>query len=485
MMTAPMWLANPPEVHSALLSTGAGAAPLFAAAQAWRSLATQYTQTAAELGDLLAATQAGLWQGESAGQYVAAHQPYLAWLADATATATEVASRHEVMAAEYMSALGAMPTLAELAANHATHGVLVATNFLGINTIPIALNEADYTRMWVQAAMTMGAYQAAAEETVATTPQAAAAPRVMAADTTGAQEETGESTSIPKQIIAAFQDFLYQLQDMAQTLPPPFREAVTQILDGFISFAGGQAFMILVYGIVDPIIYLGPFTPLLSPLAGVAGTAGLAGICPPPAQEPLSDEVQAPPEPAQHPSLPPAVVVAPSAAPAPAPSAAPAPAPAPAGTPTPTAPAGAQPFLWAVSGPGGEGFTPHSGARAGVGAPAVGVVATRKKPDESDTDIATSARVRRRSRLHKVARIPGERAMTYADALVGQAVGATDHGAGTLGTSGAHGYAGTSPTATLTVARGLTRLPSDPLQEVPEPMVPQTWSGEEGATETH
>ena len=105
----------------------------------------------------------GRGKGPSAEQYVAAHVPYLAWLMQASANSAAEAAQHETAATAYTAALAAMPTLPELAANHTIHGVLVATNFFGINTIPIALNEADYARMWVQAATTMTTYHAVSD----------------------------------------------------------------------------------------------------------------------------------------------------------------------------------------------------------------------------------------------------------------------------------------------------------------------------------
>lgn len=141
-------------------------------------MSAEYASAAEELTMVLAAVQA-VWRGPSSEVYAAVHVPYLAWLLRASADSAGLAAEHEVVAAAYASALAAMPTLAELATNHALHAVLLATNFFGINTIPIAFNETDYLRMWIQAATVMSIYHTASEAAVASAVPATPAPLLL------------------------------------------------------------------------------------------------------------------------------------------------------------------------------------------------------------------------------------------------------------------------------------------------------------------
>ena len=177
-----LWMASPPEVHSALLSSGPGAGSLLAAAAAWDLLGAEYVCAADELGVLLAAMGSGQWQGAAADCCVEAHLPYVDWLRQGAADGSAAAAGLRVAAAGHVAAVAAMPTVAELAANHAAHAVLLGTNFFGINTIPITVNEADYGRMWVQAAAVMADYEAVSQAALADTAMASAtqpAPRIL------------------------------------------------------------------------------------------------------------------------------------------------------------------------------------------------------------------------------------------------------------------------------------------------------------------
>jgi hypothetical protein len=157
----------PPEINSALIFAGPGAAPLIAAAAAWDGLAEDLASSASSFFSVTSDLANGSWQGASAAAMMAVATQYVGWLSAAAAQAEAASSQASAIAAAFETALAATVQPAVVAANRALVQALASTNWFGFNVPAIMDTEAAYEAMWAADVAAMFGYHADASAAAA------------------------------------------------------------------------------------------------------------------------------------------------------------------------------------------------------------------------------------------------------------------------------------------------------------------------------
>lgn len=109
--------ALPPEINSARMYTGPGAAPMLAAGMAWDALAAALHSAATSYQSEVAALTGGPWLGPSAAAMAAAAAPYVTWTRTTAAQAEQTANQAKAAAAAYEAAFAETVPPPVIAAN--------------------------------------------------------------------------------------------------------------------------------------------------------------------------------------------------------------------------------------------------------------------------------------------------------------------------------------------------------------------------------
>jgi PPE-repeat protein len=238
----------PPEINSARMYAGAGAAPLFMAASAWDGVAADLRASASSFDSVISALAGGSWSGLASEAMAAAAAPYVSWLARTAAQAEAAGTQARAAGTAFEAAQTATVHPAAVAANRVSLVSLIATNFLGQNTPAIAATEFDYMEMWAQDVAAMVGYHAGATSVASTLTPFSAPPADLAGLAAQSTPATGVVSGIPAVLMA--------LQSVASAVPVNSLTSLAQLA-------------------ASPVSTL--MSPLMSLAQGAnAGTAGLA-----------------------------------------------------------------------------------------------------------------------------------------------------------------------------------------------------------------
>jgi PPE-repeat protein len=241
------YLALPPEINSARIYAGPGAAPLMAASAAWSSLAAELGQAAASYSGTVMGLDAA-WMGPSSIAMTAGALSYVQWLTMSAGHAAETAMQAQVAAAAYEAAWAGSVPPPVIAANRTLLMTLVATNFLGINTPAIMATEAHYMEMWAQDVAAMVAYQAASMAATSALP-----PFVPSTPNTNPGGIGAQATSVSIAAATPAGNAASTANSAVSSLGDLFGNPFIQTLNGY-----GQNF--LSSGAWNPVTYLALFT---------------------------------------------------------------------------------------------------------------------------------------------------------------------------------------------------------------------------------
>lgn len=156
----------PPEVTSALIYSGPGAASLTDAAAAWQRLAVELENSAAVYTSVLSSLIES-WDGASSAAMAQAVHPFLLWLRATAQQSQQVGLSAEAAAAAFTVVHSTVVPPAQVAANRTRLAQLLATNRFGSNTAAIAETEGQYQAMWANNSAALTRYLTASAQATA------------------------------------------------------------------------------------------------------------------------------------------------------------------------------------------------------------------------------------------------------------------------------------------------------------------------------